>query len=150
MAKRKIAPGQLAFGFDPPAVPSGAGSLAGDDARVAEMVSEILHADPRSRHVIAGEMSELLGEDVSKTMLDNYASRAAGHTISYSRMKALIAVTSRHDLLDADLRSIGAALLIGEEIKLARAGHIRAQLSALQAELRDLDKTTAPFSRGNR
>ena len=148
MAKRRPNPDQTSFVFDTPPTAMTAASLAGDAVRVSNMVADILHEDPRSREEIAGLMSRLLGESVTKAMLDNYAAPSAGHTISYSRLKALVAVTSRHDLLDGDLRSIGASLLVGEEIKLARAGHLMAHRRRIDAELRELDRTIRPIARG--
>lgn len=151
MAKRKSIPGQLGFAFDTPHLPTLAGALAGDAQGVAEMVSDMLKQDPRRREIIAAEMSALLGEDISKNMLDAYASpsRSHDHSISWPRLKALVAVTSRHDLLDADLRSIGAALLVGEEIAAARVGHLRAHIAQLQQELRDAERNCQPISRGS-
>lgn len=147
MGKRKPVPGQMAFGFEVPTTPA-AGALAGDDVRISAMVAEILHNDPRPREVIAAEMSRLLGVDVSKGMLDGYASPSReGWSISYSRMKALVSVTSRHDLLDADLRGIGASLLVGEEIHTARLGHLRAQRAQLDQEIRDAERRVQPIFR---
>lgn len=63
-------------------------------ARIAHAVSETLSESKLSREVIASRMSEFLGEDVSKNMLDAYASEAReDHTISYVRLLALIHVT---------------------------------------------------------
>ena len=150
MGKRRGDPGQLAFGFDVPS-PALAGSLAGDDARVSRMVADILHGDPRPREIIAAQMSLMLDADVSKAMLDAYASPGrADHSISYSRMKALIAVTTRHDLLDRDMRSIGAALLVGEEIRTARLGHLRARKAELEAEIRAVERSVQPIQRAKR
>jgi hypothetical protein len=68
-------------------------------------------------------MSDLLDEEVTRFMLDAYASEAReGHNISASRFLALIAVTNRHDILDHILRRIGAAVLVGAEIATARVG----------------------------
>lgn len=149
MGKRKASADQFAFTFDPPAPASTPAALAGADARVARTVAQALQDDGRDRAVIAAEMSVLLEEDVSKAMLDAYASPARdGHNISFSRMKALIAVTQRFDLLDRELRHIGAALLVGEEVALARVGHLEAQRRAIEAELRKLKTHTQPIRRG--
>lgn len=147
MGKRRSDPGQLAFGFEVP-TPALAGSLAGDDARVSRMVADILHGDPRPREIIAAQMSVMLGAEVSKAMIDAYASPGrVDHSISYSRMKALVAVTTRHDLLDRDLRGIGAALLVGEEIRTARLGHLRARKAEIEAEIRAVERNVQPIHR---
>ena len=60
-----------------------------------------------------------------------------------SRLLALVAVTDRQDLLDPIMRKIGAALLVGDEVRTARLGQIEAMLSELQDERRLLKGNTA-------
>mgnify|MGYP001171398043 CR=1 FL=1 len=138
MPKAKPHPGQLGFAFDvPPAPVAGVASLAGLEQRICSTVGTILNSDERSRWEIAARMSELLGEDVSKSMLDAYASPAREeHKVPMSRFFALVAVTDRQDLLDPLLREIGAALLVGEEVLTARLGHIDRHIEHLKAERR--------------
>ncbi len=63
-------------------------------ARVAGAVSETLKDCELGREEIAERMSEWLGEEVTKNMLDAYASEAReAHTITYHRLVALIHVT---------------------------------------------------------
>jgi len=63
-------------------------------ARVAGAVSETLKECELGREEIAARMSAWLGEDVTKNMLDAYASEAReDHTITYHRLVALIHVT---------------------------------------------------------
>lgn len=112
-------------------------------------MGEALNSDPRRREVIAAEMSILLEDEVSKAMLDAYSAPGKGdHNISFARMLALIAVTGRFDLLDRELREIGAAVLVGEEIHTARLGHLKTQIAELQAELRLAERMAQPITRG--
>ena len=70
--------------------------------QVARAVSETLAASELSREEIAERMNEFLGEgeDVSRAMLDNYASQAKeAHTISYMRVIALCVATGDERLL---------------------------------------------------
>ena len=111
MAKTRASADQFAFTFDAPQPATLPAALAGVDARVARTVAEVLKNDDRDRLVIAAAMSVLLDEEVSKAMLDAYASPARdGHNISFARMLALIAVTNRFDLLAREWRAIGAAV----------------------------------------
>jgi hypothetical protein len=64
------------------------------------------------------------------------------------RFFALVAVTRRFDLLDALVRKIGAALLVGEEIHTARLGHLKCRIKALQAELQAIERQARPIERG--
>jgi len=149
MAKAKAHPNQLGFSFAPPPAPEKiAGSLAGLEQRICSTAGSILNSDERSRWEIAARMSELLGEDVSKGMLDAYASPAREeHRVPMSRFFALVAVTDRQDLLDPLLRLIGGALLVGEEVHTARLGHLDRHIEQLKAERRKI-AGQAPLIRG--
>lgn len=143
MPKAKAHPGQLGFVFEAPEPAVGQGCLAGLEQRINATVATILASaalDGNSRAVVAAKMADVLGEPVSKEMLDAYASPArTEHRVPASRLLALVAVTGRHDLLDPRLREIGAALLVGEEVQTARLGHVRRQIKELQDELRRLE-----------
>lgn len=153
MAKRRssLDASQLGFTFDPPAPARREADLAGLDRVVAASVAAALKDDPRSRHEIAGAVSALLDDPVSKLMLDGYASEAReAHNISAGRLLAVIAVTERFDLLDALVRRIGAALLVGEELHAARVGHLQAKKRQIEQELRQLNAIAAPIERSGR
>ncbi|WP_242095471.1 hypothetical protein [Sphingomonas sp. CROZ-RG-20F-R02-07] len=153
MSKRRpsIDPSQLGFTFTPPVPASREADLAGLDRVVAASVAAALKDDPRSRHEVAGAVSSLLDDTVSKAMLDAYASEARdAHNISAGRLFAVIAVTKRFDLLDSLCRRIGAAVLVGEELQTARLGHLKAQRQRLDDEIRALRTTVQPIERGQR
>jgi len=150
MGKARAHPDQLGFGFDAPVPASGPAALAGLERRIAAMIGTILNSDARAREVIAAEMSVLLDEDVSRAMLDAYASPAReGHKVIMSRALALVTVCNRHDLLDPILREIGAALLVGPEVHTARIGHLDQQIAMLKRERTRLTES-APLIRGGR
>lgn len=154
MSKRRpsINAAQLGFGFfDPPHPAQREADLAGIDEMVAAAVAQALKEDPRSRDEIAGAMSSLYAKEVSKLMLDAYASAARdGHNISAGRLLVLIAATKRVDLLDALCRRIGAALLVGEELHAARLGHLLSQRQQLDGEIRKMRDAAQPIERGRR
>ncbi|WP_170328536.1 hypothetical protein [Ruegeria arenilitoris] len=80
----------------PPEVATG-GNLS---SQIARAVSRALKASDLSREQIADAMSEYLGEEFSKNMLDVYASEAReSHRITLERFVALIHVTNQHGLL---------------------------------------------------
>lgn len=137
MPKAKAHPDQLGFTFEAPKPATGAACLAGLEQRICRAVGTMLNSDDRTREVIAAEMSVLLDEDVSRAMIDAYASPArTEHKVPMSRFLALVAVTGRHDLLDPLLREIGAALLVGPEVHTAALGHIDRHIEQLKAERR--------------
>lgn len=150
MGKRKTNPDQYGFAFDTPEPASLPASLAGLERQISGAVSAILHDDPRSREEIAALMSVLLADEVSRSMLDAYASPAReGHKVPASRLLALIAVCNRHDLLDHLVRSIGAAILVGEEVLTAQLGHLDRQIAQLKAK-RTRIAASAPLIREGR
>ncbi len=153
MTKRRAPTGtaQLGFTFEPPTPAHLPAELAGLGRIAAGVVSAALKGDPRSRDEIAGAVSSLLDERVSLDMLNAYASEAREqHSIPLHRALALIAVTDRHDLLDMLVRRIGAALLVGDELRVARLGHLKAQRIQLDAEIRKLNGEVVPIDRGTR
>ena len=144
MPKAPAHPGQMGFDFSAPRPAKGVAELAGLERQINELVGTILNTDPRPREVIAAEMSVLLDDEISRAMLDAYASPArTEHKVPFSRFCALVVVTNRQDLLDPIMRRIGAALLVGDEVRTARLGQIEALLSELQQERRAL-KGSAP------
>lgn len=135
MPKARSNPAQLGFVFDPPSAAVEPAALAGFERQISRAVAQMLKEDERSREFIAAAMGELLDEDISRYMLDAYASAARPeHKVIASRFLALVAVTGRYDLLDRVLRHVGAAVLVGEEVHTARLGQIDRQISALQSE----------------
>lgn len=151
MTKRRASTStsQLGFTFDSPVPARLPAELAGLGRIAAGVVSVALKGDPRSRDEIAGAVSALLDERVSVDMLNAYASEARDqHSIPLHRALALIAVTDRHDLLDTLVRRIGAALLVGDEMRVARLGHLKAQRIQLDAEIKKLRGEVTPIDRG--
>lgn len=74
--------------------------------KIARAVSETLRDSSLTRDTIADKMSEWLGEEVTRNMLDAYASLAReAHTIPYLRLLALTHVTG-----DVRLLQMGAEL----------------------------------------
>lgn len=148
MPKAKAHPDQFGFAFDPPKKASAPASLAGLERQICEAAGVILASCGQSRAIIAGQMSDILGEEISRLMLDAYASPAReGHKVPMSRFLALVAVTNRFDVLDQVLRAIGAAVLVDDEVHTALIGQLELQIAESQRRLREL-KAKAPLIRG--
>ncbi len=147
MTKRRAAfnPDQLDLGLCVPEAATSDGALSALARETASAVAEILRRDPRNRYDVAAAMSALIDDDVSKLMLDAYASEARdGHRVSFDRMLVLIAATGRYDVLRALLRRIGCDLLVGEEVFLAEIGHLEAQKRTIDSRLRTLKSVAEP------
>ncbi|WP_165184778.1 hypothetical protein [Caulobacter soli] len=140
---------QPSFSFDVPTPAASDGALAGIEKKVASAVAQILKDEPRDRFSVAAGMSRLIDDEVSKWMLDKYASEASGeHNISAGRFFALIAETQRHDVLARLCALIGCQIVIGEEIYTVELGNIKAQQERLAARERELRKLAPEIVRG--
>ena len=112
-------------------------------ARFARAISKALSDIERhgnSREEIAAEMSDYLGEDVSKAMLDAYASEARNsHNINLPRFAALIHVTGDHRLLSLLPEMFGFAVVdeqFVEIIELHQIEEHEQEIAARKAALR--------------
>lgn len=88
--------------WQPPNVAAGFRDVRGHDLRtkIADVVGQVLGSAGMSRADIAQAMSARLGANVSKDMLDAYASPAKeGHQITFERLIALCEVTQSVDAL---------------------------------------------------
>lgn len=150
MAKRRssLCDSQIVFDFGVPERASEAGDMAGFSKMVAGSVSKMLGQDGRDRQAIAKAMSQLMGERVSKEMLDAYASEARDeHNISAARWWALVAATGRYDIADAIAKEAGARIISGEEIVVTEIGHLQAEIAERQERLKDLKAMAKPVGR---
>lgn len=146
MPKAKAHPGQLGFDWNVPVPARGEGALAGFERRVNALVGTILASDPRSRYDIAARMSELLDEDISKSMLDAYSSPARDdHRVPFSRLAALVIVTDRQDLLRDIMGTLGVSLLIGAEVQVARIGQLEQVVEQARREIREIKSSALPI-----
>lgn len=153
MPKRTPAfdPGQPTFEFEPRPTLASDGMLTGLDRQVASAVAHVLKDEDRDRYDVAAAMSRILAADVSKSMLDKYASESSDdHNISAGRFLALIAATGRYDVLETLTRRIGCALVVGEEVLTVELGHVAAQIERLQERQRQLKKAAPAITRGGR
>jgi len=99
-----------------------AGTLRG---RIAKAVSETLRHAEQSREDIAAAMSDWLGEDVTKNMLDAYASQSReDHTIPYLRLLALTHVTGDTRLLQLGAELFGRAVIEERWLDWVRVGQM--------------------------
>lgn len=144
--KRPAHPGQADLFDVVPVVPTGPAALAGSRHQTAHAVAQVLKEDPRTREVIAAEMSVLMDEEISKAMLDAYASPARdGHNISWDRMKALIVVTGRIDILRREIATIGVTVVDGNGLMLAELGHIDREMEMLKQRRRTIQALAQPI-----
>lgn len=123
-------------------VPSPAPDLPGTmdyRAQVSHLVSEMLRSAPHDRYDIAAKMSRLTGKDVSKNMLDAYASDAReDHNLPFYLLPALETVCESHAMTAwlADVR--GGRLLVGREALNAELGRLERQRDEAAKRIKQL------------
>lgn len=117
------------------------GSIAGLDQELRQALSRTLKAQPVSRYEVAAKMSEMLGDEVSKNMLDAYTAESREtHQISVVRLVALILATADYDLLAMIAEKVGCRLLIGEQAIGAEIGLIDQEIEELRARRNQLKR----------
>lgn len=149
MSKRRASPDERQFDLFTASRPvNGPASFAGIEAWIAAEVGLILKEDVRSREEIAGAMSALSAEKVSRWMLDAYSSPARDdHNISFGRALTLMAATGNRALIEEAVNRLGGRILWGEEIFAARLGHLQAQRARIDAEIKQLRGKAQPIER---
>jgi hypothetical protein len=139
---------QLAFTFEVPTVERHHGALAGLSREVSSAVARIIEEDGRARPVLAGALSEILGRTMTKETLDGWSSEGRDKfNVPFYGLLALVAVTDRADVLDALLRRVGVAVLVGEEIITAQLGHLDRQIAELQGRKKQIQQRAVPIGR---
>lgn len=120
------------------------GSIAGFDQELRQALSRSLKDQSLSRYEVAAKMSEMLGDEVSKNMLDAYTAESREtHQISVVRLVAMILATKDYDLLAMIAEKVGCRLLVGEEAIGAEIGLIDREIEELR-ERRSQLKRLAP------
>jgi hypothetical protein len=95
-------------------------------ARISRAVAAALHDAEADRETIATRMSAFLGERVSPSMLDAYASQAReGHNISVTRFLALLHATRDRRLLELLAEPLGWAVIERRHLPLIEVAAIR-------------------------
>lgn len=153
MGKRNPAfdPAQLGLALGTPEPVRSDGALALLRRQTSSAVGLMMKGDSRTRFEIAGAVSALMDDDVSKAMLDAYASESRdAHGVPFDRLLAITAVTGRYDILRGLMAKIGCDLLVGEQAWLARVGDLEARKRGIDAELKALKSVIEPRDAGGR
>jgi hypothetical protein len=139
---------QFIFTFDAPEPATNAADLAGIDRLIAASVGRALRDDNRPRDEVARAMSELLGEEVTRFMLDAYASEARDNAQHLGR--ALLRADRGHEAArhprphPAAHRRRGAGRRGDRD---GAGGHLRCQIDRLKDELKQVEQKARPISR---
>lgn len=106
-------------------------------AQVAHLVSEITRRSDLDRYAIAARMSKLTGKEVSKHMLDAYASELReDHNLPLYLVPALEVACESHVGTAWLTKVRGGRLLIGREALMAELGRLERTRDEAAAQIR--------------
>lgn len=115
---------QLDF-FDVPVAPAPVGGSLDYAVELRHVLSDALKKSPKSRYQVAGEMSELTGQEISKAMLDAWTAESKTpwrFPFEYAAaFESACATTALQELM---CRKRGSRILVGEEVLLAELGRL--------------------------
>lgn len=125
--------------FATPPAATAPGALAGLKTQIAHAISAVIRDSGLDRFEIAGKMSALLGEEVSKTMLDAYSAESReDQNVPAYRLLAFVLATESFPALDQLLSHLGCRLLAGEQTQLAAITKLEMQRAALDRRIKEM------------
>ncbi|MDF1555783.1 MAG: hypothetical protein P1P84_22100 [Deferrisomatales bacterium] len=109
---------------------------------VREALTAVLRKCPLSRYEVAGKMSEFIGGEVTKTMLDAYtADSKETHRFPFELAPAFIAATTDRSILSVVATPVGCKVVAGQDVlmlELAKIGDEKSRLCRQERDLRAL------------
>ena len=107
------------------------------DRQFREAISEALRGCPRSRYQVAARMSELLGQDITKTMLDSWTAESKEqHRFPAVFLPAFCEAVGSTEPIRMIGQRVGAFVLPGPEALRAEIQRIDEEINRKQAEKR--------------
>jgi hypothetical protein len=134
----KDSTGQLTFlsGLEPPSGTPGSFSIS---AHLKGLLSEGIRQSGMSRYEVAAKISELLGWELSKAMLDAYTAESKdGHRVPAEILPAFSFVTGYYEPLRMLCETAGGQFLGGEHTVYAEMARVHKQIEDLKARERVL------------
>lgn len=111
--------------FEVPVAPAPIGGSLDYATELRCVLSDALKQSPRSRHEIAARMSELTGQDITKSMLDSWTAESKSPWRFPFEFAAAFESACDSTCLQQLLgRKRGSRILVGEEALLAEMGRI--------------------------
>jgi hypothetical protein len=128
--------------FEVPSAPLPTEGSLNYQVEVCAAMSQVLKASPLTRYQVAARMSELLGVEISKYMLDSWTAESReAHRFPFEFAVAFEIATDSYALSELHARKRGARFLIGKEnllVELGRIGQARAALIEREKAIKNL------------
>lgn len=108
---------------------------------VSNLVAQVLKDCPLDRWEIAAQMSRLSGDDISKNMLDAWASPGRpDHNIPFHRLPLLEQVCVTHALTDWGVAKRGGRVAYGRDVLNEKLGRMTVMKKQLDRQIRELQQ----------
>lgn len=105
------------------------------DRQFREVISAAIKASPRSRYEIAARMSELIGQEITKTTLDSWTAESKdGHRFPAIFLSAFCEATGSSEPLKIMGRLVGVFIMPGPEALRAEIQKLEEEITKRQAE----------------
>jgi len=109
------------------------------EVRLKHLLSEGIKRSGLSRYQVAARVSELVGWDLTKTMLDAYTAESkAGHRVPAEILPAFCLATGYYVPLKTLSEAVGGAFLETEQVVYAELAAVDEQISRLKEHQRKL------------
>jgi hypothetical protein len=118
--------------------PQGPGSQD-HSVEVRHLLSDILKDCPLGRFEVAGKLSEQLGREITKWMLDSWTGESRENHFPFAFADALETVCGTLRLTEFLAAKRGCKILVGEEVLNAELGKLRMQRQELDEKIRLLE-----------
>ncbi len=118
--------------FEVPVAPAPVGGSLDYTRELNHVLSAAITASARSRYEIAGRMSELTGQDISKSMLDSWTAESKEQWRFPFEFAAAFEAACKSTCLQELLgRKRGSRILVGEDALLAEWGRVQMAKAAI-------------------
>jgi len=111
--------------FDFPRAPTPVGGSLDYSSELCHVLADALKSTPKNRYEIAARMSELTGQEISKSMLDSWTAESkTPWRFPFEYAAAFEAACESTCLQELLARKRGSRILVGEESLFAELGRI--------------------------
>lgn len=142
--KRAINPNQMSL-FDDPQIPKPVSFSPGSldyDLELRGLMSEALKKSPKSRYQVAAKMSELIGQEVSKSQLDAWTAESReSWRFPFVYGLAFEVALDSFCLTEFLARRRGVKIVAGDEIRQAEIGRLESIKEEISKKLKALKQS---------
>lgn len=109
--------------------------------RIKDAIAEAIKNSGLKRYVIAGQMSESLGTEITESMLNTYTAESKeGYRMPAEYIPTFCRITGDYTVLEILVAASGGRMVKSEEIYFLEMGRIRQAEKLLQKKHRQLEK----------